>query len=407
MKESYFITELPRTKGVNNKINWSAIKVNSVIRVCHLGVEYDIIILDKFKTKRGTRFVISLLKEDGDYQEWDKMEIYATNFQRLKLGNLVSTKLHDWLEKSETSIVFDFERNLKEFGITYNMYRKITHSVRREYYFKCEKCNLSFPRAVYHVTGSPSRPKGTGCPICDASGARCVEKGINDIATTHPHLIQYFVDIEDAYRYSKGTNKYIDFKCPDCGTVKNMLITNFIKYGLCCPSCADSIPYGEKFVFNLLKQAGLSFKKEYSPSWIAPYRYDFFIPSLNLIIETDGGQHKEQRNGWRGVDKEKEIDEMKEKLANENGLKIIRIDTKRGVGDYIKKEIMKSEIPNIIDLSNVDFVKCGVNATRSHVFKVAVLTKEGRTIKEISEELCISESTVKRWKKQALFNKWI
>ena len=100
MKESYFITELPRTKGVNNKINWSAIDVNSIIRVCYLGVEYDIIILDKFKTKRGTRFVISLLKEDGDYQEWDKMEIYATNFQRLKLGNLVSTKLHDWLEKS-------------------------------------------------------------------------------------------------------------------------------------------------------------------------------------------------------------------------------------------------------------------------------------------------------------------
>ena len=283
----------------------------------------------------------------------------------------------------------------------------MTHSLRAEYYFKCEKCGLSFPRAVYHITGSPSKPKGSGCPICDASGARCVVKGINDIATTHPHLIEYFVEVEDAYRYSKGTNKYIDFKCPDCETVKNMLIPNFIKYGICCDSCSDTLPYGEKFVFNLLKQSNLDFEKEYSPSWIHPHRYDFYIPSLNLIIETDGGQHKQQRIGWRGLDKEKEIDELKNKMAKEHGLKLIRIDTKRGIGEYITKDIIKSELPFLINLSNIDFIECGIKATRSHVYKASVLTKEGYSIKEISQELCVSETTVKRWKKQGRFNKWI
>ena len=197
MKENYFITELPKYGEKQDKIKWSALKIGGVIEVFFNGEQYNLVILDKIKTNHGTRFMISLKKEDGVYHEWDKMEIYASNLQRFKISRLVSTKLHDWLEKNRSDITFDLERNFKEFGITYVDYRKMTHSLRAEYYFKCEKCGLSFPRAVYHITGSPSKPKGSGCPICDASGARCVVKGINDIATTHPHLIEYFVEVEE------------------------------------------------------------------------------------------------------------------------------------------------------------------------------------------------------------------
>jgi very-short-patch-repair endonuclease len=55
------------------------------------------------------------------------------------------------------------------------------------------------------------------------------------------------------------------------------------------------------------------------------YKYDFFIPELNLIIEMDGMQHFKQVSNWDCPLKTQERDVFKMKKALEKGISIIRI----------------------------------------------------------------------------------
>ena len=53
-------------------------------------------------------------------------------------------------------------------------------------------------------------------------------------------------------------------------------------------------------------------------------RYDFYVPSLNAIIEVHGAQHYEQgfdSIGGRSFEEERANDILKEKLAIDNGIK--------------------------------------------------------------------------------------
>lgn len=54
---------------------------------------------------------------------------------------------------------------------------------------------------------------------------------------------------------------------------------------------------------------------------------------MKIIIETDGGQHKEEE--------QKKIDNKKDELAMENGYDVIRIDC-----DYVKAEVRFEYIKN-------------------------------------------------------------
>ena len=40
--------------------------------------------------------------------------------------------------------------------------------------------------------------------------------GVNDIATTHPEVIQFLVNKEDGHKYSHGSEKKVKIKCLNC-----------------------------------------------------------------------------------------------------------------------------------------------------------------------------------------------
>ena len=71
--------------------------------------------------------------------------------------------------------------------------------------------------------------KGQGCACCSGD---IVVKGINDIATTHPKMIQYFVNKEDIYTHSYSSNEKILMKCPNCGYIKKLKYIAFWKITL-------------------------------------------------------------------------------------------------------------------------------------------------------------------------------
>lgn len=254
----------------------------------------------------------------------------------------------------------------------------------------------------------------TGCSCCYS---RVVINGINDLATTAPWMMNYLVDPKDAYKYTCGSSKRIQVKCPNCGKVKDKYIKisrmNELN-GIGC-DCGDGISYPNKFMFNILEQLNVKFIKEYSPYWSHGRFYDFYIPSLNLIIEMDGEFHdKDNRMNFQTQKESKMIDDWKDKQANMYGLKVIRIDCNYGCMtanrfDYIKNNVLVSELSKIYDLSNVNWDKSDEFALKNFVKQVCEYynsNKDKLLIKDICEELNISNTTLLSYLKKGNKFKW-
>lgn len=247
-----------------------------------------------------------------------------------------------------------------------------------------------------------NRNEGIGCPICCN---KLIVKGINDIWTTNPKLASLLLNHEDGYKYSKGSSVKLNWKCPDCGEIiKNKAPSTVKVQGLSCPVCSDGFSYPEKFMYNLLREIDVDFKLHVIFDWLNNKIYDFYIPSLNMIIETHGGQHSIRgfdNVGGRTLEEEIENDNYKYKMALKNGIKhYIVIDCRYSEMNFIKNSILNSEINNIFDFSNVDWDDCDKKSRSSIHKEILNLAEKGLLGTEISKELKISYLTIHRILKQ-------
>lgn len=263
-----------------------------------------------------------------------------------------------------------------------------------EHTFYAEPCNIY---KGYHR-----------CPYCSH---RKVFVGETDIWTTNPEIASMLLNPEDGYKYLKTSSQKVDWVCPNCNhIVKDKIINNVTKQGLACPYCSDSMSFSEKFVSNLLKQLSVTFFHDRTISWSDNKRYDFYIPSLNLIIETNGIQHydrgfefKNSKRKQRSIYDEKQNDIYKKNLALKNGIKYyIILDCKKSDLDYIKNSILNSKLKDIFDLSIVDWDKCYSATITSNIVLVSDLWNGGmKNTKEISEYTGIHICSVIAYLKQS------
>ena len=188
--------------------------------------------------------------------------------------------------------------NCNDHLIILERYRKIKKVKKRgnytecsfKYYkVKCTKCGFT------NEVSESNLYKGEGCPVCRN---KIIIEGINDIATTDPWMVPYMPEGLDLKHIHSGSSMRIKPKCPYCGRIKEkeMRIFTIKKQKSIGCICGDSISYPNKFMFNILSQLNIDCEREFSPTWIYPKRYDFYIPEKNLIIEMDGGLgHGKQR----------------------------------------------------------------------------------------------------------------
>lgn len=146
-----------------------------------------------------------------------------------------------------------------------------------------------------------------------------------------PNLCKCLKYKEDGYKYGYTSRKELEWVCADCGYGILKAPSSFSGDHFVCPNCIKNDSYPNRFMFNILTQLNINFQREYTPDWIYPKRYDFFIPDKNTIIEMDGGFHREESV--------KENDLYKDKMANEHKLNVIRINC-----DYQKTELRFDEI---------------------------------------------------------------
>lgn len=231
---------------------------------------------------------------------------------------------------------------------------------------KCKVCGGVFKREAGRTKS------GRGCPIC---AGLYVYEGINDIATTNPEVIKFFKNYNDGKKYTKGSNSRTVFKCVNCGYEKEKIISDVVCRGyFVCPRCGDGISYPNKFSRAFLEQLDVkNVIYEYSPLWAKPYRYDNYFEYNNqkYILEMDGGFHyiKYYKTNVP-LSETVRIDKLKNKLAKENGVNIIRINCLYSTKQFIVKNIENSILNTIFDLSKIDWELCDKRASSSLVKEV-------------------------------------
>lgn len=208
---------------------------------------------------------------------------------------------------------------------------------------------------------------------------------------------------EDTYSIAPKSNKSFYFKCSNCGVEKNkkLTINQITYYDLSCEFCSDGISIPEKFISNMLKQLNIDFITQYKFSWSSNRRYDFYIPSLNMIIETHGAQHYKDIN-WktRSLEDEQINDKYKRKLALDNGVeKYIIINCSKSTFEWLKENSIK-EFKHIFNLNNIKWQEIWQDCQKSKCVQAWDLWNKGTDVFEISQVLNVSIPTIQRYLKE-------
>lgn len=256
--------------------------------------------------------------------------------------------------------------------------------------------------------------RGGRCGCC-CNPPKVVVEHINSIvANDETHwMVKYFQDgYDEAKLYTAQSNRNIYPICPDCGIIKDkeMQISDIYNMKSIGCSCSDGKSYPEKFMLKVLEQLNVKFEIQLSKSiykWCQEYKYDFYfeLNNKNYIIETHGIQHYSKsfysNKKGRSLDKEKENDKLKKELALKNINEYIIIDCRISDLEFIKSNILKSELNNIFDLTKIDWLKC-------HEFALCNLVKIVCNYKKLNPDLStvdigkimkLGASTVKKYLK--------
>lgn len=316
----------------------------------------------------------------------------CNTYERPKFDMTIELKDNAMLKvRPELFDEWDFEKN-NDLGL--DIY-KVTKGSRKK---ACWVCGLGHEWA----TRINHRNNGSGCPYCTNQK---VLVGHNDMWTTNPKLASLLANPDDGYKYTQGTKQMVDWKCPDCKSIlKKKSISQIKNNRLSCSNCGDGLTYPEKFMYGLLKYLDCDFKYNQMLPWSQRKQYDFYIPSLNIIIETHGGQHSGNgfnTIGGRSLKEEQENDKLKRDLAFLNGIEhYIEIDCAKSDFEYIKANILKSKLKDILDLNSVDWISIEKSALTNYVKICCDLYNDGVFIKDISKFLKISTSCVATYLKK-------
>lgn len=315
-------------------------------------------------------------------------------------------------------MVDNFGKNaIQQYYSDKNMYDWFSLSVHsgQEIWIKCD--NKAHPD---YDTRPDRFARGGRCPICTN---KKIIAGINDIATTHSHLVKYFKNPDDAKQYSIHSGKKTWFKCHLCGLEKYTTIDAAFSKGYSCDGCGDGVSYPNKFVTAMLMQLHsknnqIVFEREKGFDWafvldnkysrVKGHKYyDIYLPTYNVIIENFGGQHYIQvnfnrSNNVKSLNEEKENDRIKYELAIKNGISkdhYIVLDCRESDANYIKSSIMKSKLPEILGFSehDIDWDACDEFCFRDLSLQACMLKNDGYSVKDIMNKLHIAESTAYKY----------
>jgi DNA-directed RNA polymerase subunit RPC12/RpoP len=388
-----FLDDLPHGGSryvPNNRVNWQqsiGYKINFIYG--DMNGELKIIDYDKSKSR------LSVI-----YQNEEK-SIFTGHLSEGKLGSIIGKVTRHHLHEVGDIL------NVKSGKIEIIKQRKVNmgNEMIRGYDYKCLNCGHLNHISEGHLKGK------LGCPVC--MGQK-IKVGLNDMWTTNPELAKLLFNPDDGYKFMQSSNLKLDWKCSECGNIiKNRQVSQIKLQGLSCPKCSDGISYPEKFMFNLLCQLNCEFSSQEIFNWSKNRRYDFYVPTLNCIIETHGIQHYGggfHTYGGRSLEEEQENDKLKKELAIENGIAhdhYIVIDCRKSELEWIKNNILKSKLIKHFDFNKINWLKCHEFACSSLVKIACDLWTSGiHSTTLIGKQINLERGAVRRYLKQGVELGW-
>ena len=244
------------------------------------------------------------------------------------------------------------------------------------------------------------------CPLCNT---HVVVKGVNDLATTHNYLSEWVLNKDNMYTRSHGSAENIGLICPDCGYEFSRKINKVCGRGVSCPRCGDSrgTSFPEKILMNLFIALGARYKKDAKFIFSGDKKYDYYLEDDNVICEIHGSQHYDKSTfsrlkDARTFEEEQDNDRLKYDLICEYmDCRYIVIDARYSDVNFIKQNIIDSELSKVFDLSMIDWNEIFKRSLRSKVKDVAILYGKNKMLIDIGKELSISQPTVIKYLKNA------
>lgn len=259
---------------------------------------------------------------------------------------------------------------------------------------KCKKCG--------HIRNGKLSDLAlySNCPVCIN---HIIVKGINDLWAKKPDVACLLENSEDGFKYSEYSNHKVNFICPSCGQKYNKKIQDVTSNGLRCKNCNDSFSYGEKLVRNILLQLNVDFEIHKKFTWSNNKEYDFYITSINTIVEVHGQQHYFNTPVFSNRSLEDEIinDGYKKELALNNNIdNYIIID----MHDYDDERILK-ELYSLFNLLNVNayekvYKQACIKALDSIMIQVCEAFNNNLDIETIIDIYKIGKTTVYNYVKR-------
>lgn len=204
--------------------------------------------------------------------------------------------------------------------------------------------------------------RGNGCPSCKFETiASMKRKSASEFACDA-------IDIHgNQYDYSKV--KYVnaitkvEIICYKHGSFWQTRDKHVV-YGTGCPKCSDGVSRGERRIQNILDTCGITYEREkrfadlYGSTRNSRLRYDFWIPSFNLLIEYDGEHHFSAVRTKGRLTKEQAIDRhdatvindaKKTEYAQANGYNLERIRYDQNVEEVLSKILDRHRRDNALN----------------------------------------------------------
>lgn len=162
--------------------------------------------------------------------------------------------------------------------------------------------------------------EGQGCPKCVGFN-KDTKEIIQEFKTTHNNAYNY-----DLVEYVKAQDE-IRIICPEHGEFLQRAYAHLQGQG--CPTC--NISKGEIEVSRVLEKYNIIHTQQQTFSDCKNVRklpFDFYIPSIGVLIEYDGRQHFEVTKHFGGVEgfkRRKFNDNIKTQYAKDNNIRLLRI----------------------------------------------------------------------------------
>jgi len=222
----------------------------------------------------------------------------ASNKQIRKLSNVIleANKIHNF--KYDYSLIFS------------RTYKGLKQKVP----IVCPIHGIFKQQLNWHISGK------NGCPECGGNIKLETSEFIERSKKVHGDKYVY----DDIVYKNEKTKVQIFCKLHNSFFYQKPFAHVRLKQG--CPKCNES--RGEKGIRLFLENNNIEYIKEYIIKDLGNYRFDFYLPNYNLIIEFDGKQHfqpVEFFGGLVALRKTKYNDYIKTMYCLNNAINIIRI----------------------------------------------------------------------------------